>query len=103
VLAIKAAHTPTDHHGADGWALYRVPSTGPARYVELRHYLLTGSIARWAIEPDGRVSAHNDQGRDRKLIATGRGRRALGTLPHDPYAPDEPEWEGPARRGGGRQ
>jgi len=45
-----------------------MPSTGKASYMELRHYLIGGKIARWVIEKDGTISAHNDEGLSRVLI-----------------------------------
>lgn len=48
--------------GADGWTVYLVPTTLPARYCELRHHLIEGGIARWVIERDGSVSSDNDRG-----------------------------------------
>lgn len=53
--------------GSDGWRVYMIPTIGPAEYVELRHYLTEGRVARWAVEKDGTVSADNDRGELSKL------------------------------------
>jgi len=50
------------HNGSEGWRVYMMPTTGPAKYVELRHYMTEGRIARWVVERDGSVSADNDRG-----------------------------------------
>lgn len=55
--------------GPDGWTVFMEPTTGLARYLELRHYLKDGRLARWVIERDGTVSAHNDRGTLRELVA----------------------------------
>lgn len=69
VQRIKAAANAGDHDGqTEGWTVYLMPSTGPAKYCELRHHL-AGGIARWVIEPDGSVSAENDRGQLAELRA----------------------------------
>ena len=52
----------------EGWTVFMIPTTGKARYLELRHYLIDGQVARWVIEQDGMVSAHNDRGLLRELV-----------------------------------
>lgn len=71
VLSIRREHNGGDRKekGSDGWRVYMVPSTLPARYLELRHYLTEGRVARWVIEQDGTVSADNSQGQLSELRA----------------------------------
>lgn len=72
---VKAVSSIRHHHNggrekttSDGWKIYVQPTTLPARYLELRHYMTSGAIARWVIERDGRVSATNDLGFKRTLV-----------------------------------
>lgn len=75
VQRIRREHTPSvrsapdRQEATDGWAALMMPTTGPATYLELRHYLQGGGLARWVIEVDGSVSATNEQGQRRGLIA----------------------------------
>lgn len=59
------------HQGSDGWSVYLMPTTGPAKYLELRHYMTGGGLARWVIERDGSVSATNELGESRVLVPVG--------------------------------
>ena len=76
IKRIRAPHIGHTHTGSgvgdggtDGWTIYRMPSTGEATYLELRHHIHLGVTARWVIERDGRISAWNDEGQRRSLIA----------------------------------
>jgi hypothetical protein len=54
--------------GTVGWTVYQIGTTIPALYAELRHYLFSGSVARWVIEKDGTVSRSNDLGARGRLL-----------------------------------
>ena len=54
--------------GTHGFTVFMMPTTGPAKYLEARHHMPTGRVARWVIEPDGRISAHNYSGESRELV-----------------------------------
>ena len=66
-IRLKAKPGIVRHHGTDGWRVYIIPSLGPAQYLELRHRLGFGRVARWRIERNGDVSAHNDEGTSTSL------------------------------------
>jgi hypothetical protein len=57
-----------DSFASDGWTIYRIPSTREATYLELRHHLTDGGLARWVIETNGEVSFHNDLGMSPALL-----------------------------------
>lgn len=71
VNRIRDEHNSYAHaaSGSDGWTVYLMPSLSTPVYLELRHYLTEGGVARWVIERDGSVSAHNDRGRLRHVVA----------------------------------
>ncbi len=68
VVAIRLKHNGRrPQTGSEEWTVYLMPSTQPATYCELRHYLTDGRVARWVIERNGSVSADNDRGTFREL------------------------------------
>lgn len=56
VNQIRAQHSGRETVLSEGWTVYMVPSTMPAKYLELRHHMSTGRTSRWVIEKDGSVS-----------------------------------------------
>ena len=70
VNALRDLYSSRRNHrskGGEGWTVYMMPSTQPATYLELRHRLMDGHVARWVIERDGTVSAHNSLGTLRRM------------------------------------
>lgn len=51
-----------DTQKGEGWSVYMMPTTMTPTYLELRHYMTEGGVARWVIEQDGSVSADNANG-----------------------------------------
>jgi hypothetical protein len=72
IRVLRRRHSQVGQKNAktDGWFAYIQPTTGPAKYLELRHYLLGGGVARWVIERDGTVSATNNLGVSPNLVPT---------------------------------
>jgi hypothetical protein len=69
------------HSYGDDWTVFMFPSTGQARYVELRHRLLSGRLARWVVDSEGEVEAHNFKGESTVL------HRHDGTILEAPMVP----------------
>lgn len=65
----REANPGRSHQTVEGWSVFMRPTTGPAKYLELRHHLTEGRLARWVIEQDGSVSATNDCGSASELLA----------------------------------
>lgn len=53
---------------AAGWSVFMTPTIGPPVYLELRHYFVGGGVARWVIDLEGEVTAHNDLGQSPQMI-----------------------------------
>ena len=73
--------TDGSHSYGDDWTIFMFPSTGPAQYVELRHRLMSGRLARWVVDPYGEVEAHNFKGQSTVL------HRYDGTILEAPLIP----------------
>ena len=69
------------HSYGDDWTIFMFPYTGQAKYVELRHRLMSGRLARWVIDSDGEVEAHNFRGQSAVL------HRWDGTILEAPMVP----------------
>jgi hypothetical protein len=70
-IRMRHAHGGRKHDsGSHGWTVYHEPTTLPATYLELRHHMLEGRVARWVIDTDGSVSATNEFGDRKDLVPT---------------------------------
>jgi len=59
------------HSGShEGWWVYMEPSTPPAQYLEARHKLLDHRVARYVVDADGSIAAHNYQGASNTMLTT---------------------------------